>query len=441
MMTGEVGYEEMPLRTLGKSGAAPRERMTKPSALRNVFVRMREDDLVNAANRAECQSIADGEPPFVQSELVEAGQGGNANINFRGVDQQVERAMAPYYRLVYSTEKRLRVKTRFGPQGSRAEWNEALSEEISDMIRRSAASAFHTLLLIHKRTKDGLGIAYFSDYLDWRFKAGGLDQFFFERQKYLCEDDQEIVCSVEEFNVTRLYDAVDWDGSGGDWNRDAVRKAILGATSATAGYTDWGVLVDEMKNNDMLVTNVCPPVRVIHGWIKEFDGTWSHYMTTEEALGDEGFLYKCRGMHRSLNSVLTMFPDGLGTNAKIHGVRGLLYKIYPMEQYRNRFLSRMLDQGMTASSLMLQAQNEEALSTAGAQTFGNQTIIGPEWKANPVSMPDLQRSVIPAIDMMERLRNDRVAGYTTENVFDGDKRKTKFEVGAHLEQAATLSEA
>ena len=443
-MIGPVGFEDMPLLSLDKKGAPPRERISKASALRSIFVRQREDDLVNAANRAECQSLVDGDPPYDRQELRDAGMANNANINFGGAEQQLERAMAPYYRLTYGTEKRVSVQTTYGPLGRRADLSDRLSEEISATIAQNPFVSFQTLLRILNRTKFGLGLAYFPDHLDWRDRAGSLGQFYFDRQKFLCEDDQEIVTGVEDYNVTRLWEAISGEVETDEdaaWDRAVVREAIMKAVSTGTDFRDWERMQDEFKNNDLHVTLVSPPVRIVHGWVKEFDGTWSHYMTTEEDTGTDKFLYKFRQKYESLNDVLVMFPDGLGTNGKIHGVRGLLFKIWAMEQFRNRAICRMLDQGMVASSLVLQAQTEEAMNSAGAQAFGNQIVIGYDWKANPVAMPDLQRSVFPSIEMMERLRNDRVACYTTENVFDGDQRKTKGEVYAHLEQAASLNDA
>jgi len=163
-------------------------------------------------------------------------------------------------------------------------------------------------------------------------------------------------------------------------------------------------------------------------------------MITEEDIGNDEFLYKSRRKYTSLSEALVIFPYGLGTNAKIHGIRGLLFKIYPHEQQRNRSICRMIDQGILASSLVLQT-DESGLATVGLQYLGNTAVLGPDWKAVPMTLPDLQRSVMPAIDMMERLGNDRVAGYSSENVFDGDQRKTKFEVAAHMESAASLSDS
>lgn len=40
---------------------------------------------------------------------------------------------------------------------------------------------------------------------------------------------------------------------------------------------------------------------------------------------------------------------------------------------------------------------------------------------------------------MQSLGNERTAGYSPDNIFDGDQRKTKFEIAAGLDQAAALS--
>lgn len=435
-----IGYESMPVLSIGEGKTTPpKARIKDAEAARRVYTQMREDDMVNAANRAECQDMLDGAPPWSEQELGEANID-LPNLNFRGAEQQLERAMAPYYRLSATPEHAVKVKTTFGSADGREEVNEILSEEITKTLRSSPFYMFQRLLRDHKKIKEGLGVAYHPDDVDWRFRAAGMGQFFFDRHKFLCEEDQEVVCAVEPMNVTTLYRKVSGEGTG-RWNKDAVLKAIKKAQSDKSHLDDWERMTDEMKANDVSVSSTSPPVRLVHLWVVEFDSTVSHYITTEVDCDTKDFLYEYRGKYRDLSEVLTLFPDGIGTNAKIHGMRGLLYKIFPMEQQRNRSLSRFLAAGDLASSLIMQCNDEEAMANVGLQYFGNLAVIPPGFNANPVQMPNLQAAVAPAIDMMERLRNDRVAGYTTENVFDGDQRKTKFEVAAHLDSAVTLSES
>lgn len=435
-----IGYEDIPvLGSIDQEGNAPKERIKDANSLRDLYAQMRDDDLVSAANRAEHQSLLDNEPPYLESELLEAGMQHTTNLNWGGAEQQLERGMAPYYRLVQSPETLLKVQTLFGEQDARPDLNAVLSEEISRAIRSSGFYTFQTLFLIHQRVKEGLGIGFFPDSVDWRWRGAGLDNFLFDRQRTVTEEEQEIVVSLEEYTVPRLWNAI--QGEPGDWNPKAVRAAIQKACDDTAKFDDWERFQDEIRNNDIFTSKVAPPVRIVHGWVQEFDGSWSHYMISEEDTGVNEFLYKNRHRYNSLSEMMVLFPQGLGTNAKIHGLRGLLFKIYPHEQQRNRSLCRLLDQGILASSLILQAEDEPALNTAGLQFLGNTAVLGPEWKAVQITAPDLQRSVMPSIEMMERLRNDRAAGYTSQNVFDGDQRKTKFEISAALEQSAALSES
>lgn len=438
--TPATGHDEFPLLSIpeGKS-LPPRARIKDAEAARRIYAKMRDDDLVNAANRAECQDLLNGAPPYSNQELGEANID-LPNINWRGAEQQLERAMAPYYRLSASPEHVVKVFTRFGPDDGRQELNDTLSEEITHTLRSSPSYMNQRLLRDHKKIRDGLAIAYHPDDVDWRFRAAGLGQFYFDRHKFICEDDQEVVCAVDPTSVTALYQKIAGEDTG-RWNKKAVLKAIQKGQKDRSNFEDWERLADEMKNNDLAVGSTSPPVILIHLWVEEFNGTVSHYITTEVDCETKEFLYEYRGKYQSMSEVMTLFPDGLGTNAEIHGMRGLLYKIFPMEQQRNRSLSRFLAAGDLASSLIMQCQDEESLANVGLQYFGNLAVIPPGFNANPVQMPNLQAAVMPAIDMMERLRKDRVAGYTTENVFDGDQRKTKFEVAAHLDQSVSLSES
>ena len=141
-----------------------------------------------------------------------------------------------------------------------------------------------------------------------------------------------------------------------------------------------------------------------------------------------------------MSSGLVMFPYGLGTNSTIHGIRGLGYKIYEIIHQQNRSACRLIDQGMLASTLMLSAKTEEAYGNIGYQVIGNSAVLAPDIEVATVTMPDLQRSVVPALDLMDNFLGKRTRGYTSENAFGGDQRKTKYEVEASLEQHAALSD-
>lgn len=440
----ETPFADMPLLNIDEKGKAPQARLTKASTLRSIFSGQRDADRLSAAQRAQTQDLLDGGDPYDQAELDEQGMSDTTNLNFGGGEQQSERANTPYYRLFSAPETLVSVSTMFGADEDRDDYNKVINEEITLLLRNSESIPFQTKKLIHKMNWDGVGIGYWQDDLDWRYRGSGLGHFYFDRQCDTCEEDLECPTAYEEFTVTRLWKHVEGQKGkkkkGEGWNYDACVKAIKKATSESSADTDWAKLQDEMKNNDLGAAKGVK-IPLIHGWVKEFDGTVSHYITTEEDQGTEGFLYCSRGKYDEMQRALILFPTGIGTNTKLHSVRGLGYKVYPFEQQRNRSLSRLIDQGELASSLMVQADDETGMANLGLQYYGNLAVIRPECKPVTYTAPDLQRTVMPVLQEMERLRNERIAGYTTDNVFDGDQRKTAKEISAHLDQAAELSDS
>jgi hypothetical protein len=287
---------------------------------------------------------------------------------------------------------------------------------------------------------EGIAVAHWEDALDWRFRASGMGQFFFPRKVAATESKQDVVTCEDEYTITDLVSKINREDCGG-WNKEAVRLAITKATTAEPEYQNWERLMEEVKNNDLFVGTKLPKVRVIHGFVKEFNGKISHYIAAENDCGEKDFLMVDREVYNTMTEGLILFPYGTGTNTKLHGIRGLGYKIYPFEQQLNRSVCRMIDQGELASSLMLQADDETSYANLGLEYIGNLAALPPGFKVVTTNLPDLQRSVMPAIELMTSLGNERIAGYSPDNVFDGDQRKTKAEVMANLEQSAELSSA
>ena len=434
-------FDDLGLAKPTETGAAPKARLTTPDRLRQIHIRFREDDRVNAFNRARAQALLDGEPPYDESDLEDSPD--MTNLNFQGAEEQLERAKTPYDRILNSGENLLSVKTQYGPEDERSNWEEIMDEEISETIRNCEEWPCESDMLVHKHVWEALAVAHWEDDTDWRIKASGQGKFFFPRKAKIVESRQDIVTCEGEMTITELWGKVikEVEDPESKWCRAIALAAIKKATNAQSPYQDWETLVQEVKNNDLFVGTGLPVIRVIHGFVKEFNGKISHYIIPEDPCADENkFLFCSHNVYASMSEAFVLFPYGKGTNGTIHGLRGLGYKIYPHEQQLNRSRCRMIDKGLIASTLTFQARDETEMANLAFQTIGDMSVLPPGVDYLPIPLPDLQRSVMPAIEMMENLRNNRTAGYSSENVFDGDQRKTKAEINAHLEQSASLSD-
>ena len=58
-------------------------------------------------------------------------------------------------------------------------------------------------------------------------------------------------------------------------------------------YSDWEALQAELKNNDIHEGYQNPTISVLHFWVRELDGSISHYISAEKDCKD--FLYKHNG--------------------------------------------------------------------------------------------------------------------------------------------------
>ena len=445
-------FDGVPLLNIDeKTGKVPPARLTKPSVARAIFTRAREDDKENALNRADMQSLLDGEPPYTDQELSDAGAAGMTNLNFQGAPDRLSKAVIPYWRMIQSTDEMVRTPTLYGAEEDRAGWSQILAEEITEAYRESDWFVYQTARLMHKFVWEAVGVGFFRDKLDWRYRSAGLGQFYFPRMSDADESEHEIICSIDEFGVagkTGLYRKIANAPEGAKdhhgWNVPAVKKAIAKATTANKTWQDWETLTAEIKNGDLNVANQTAKVRCVHMYVQEFDGSVSHYILTEECYcnqeKDEEFLYVCRGKYRNVRELLVCFFYGIGTNTKTHAIRGLGYKIYPFEQQFNRSMGRMIDAGMLASGLMFKYSDENSYANAAYQTVGPCSILDPEAEVVQFTPPDLQKSVYPVIEEMRSMRNEQTAGYSSDGVFDGDQRKTKYEIAAGLEQNASLSD-
>ena len=446
-------FDGIPVLGLNEQGQPVPERLAGPAVLREIYMQAKRDDRLNAVNRAECQDLLDGGTPYDNQELIDAGAPQTTNLNWRGAEDRLEKAMAPYYKMIQSTDEMVAIKTRYGSPEDRPYFEQALSEEITRTYRGARWWVTQTAQLIHKFVWEAVSVGFFRDKLDFRYRSGGLGQFYFPRGCSTDETEHEVIVSIDEMAVAgrnslweKIQNAPEGATEHKGWNVAMVKLAIQKATTAeNSPVEDWEKLMKDLKNNDLGVSSRSRKVRAVHGLIQEFDGTVSHYITTEMCCTDRAdedkFLYVCRGAYKSVNEALTLFSYGIGTNTDLHSNRGLGFKIYPFEQEANRSISAFVDAAKMASMLVLQATGTDAdYSNAGYQTIGNAAILDPGFNHVPITFPDLTKSVYPVIEMMRSMRNERTSGYTADGVFDGDQRKTKYEIEAGLEQNAELSD-
>ena len=443
MSDGISELNDLPLVNINKdNGSPPSSRLKDVKSATDLLSSLREADKTSSVNRARIQAMFDGTPPYDEAKLRETGQSFRVNLNFGEAESMLENAMSAYVDLVNSVQSLVIVETTHGDAKERHESGKILSEELSRMIRKWPDFNFTFLNLCHHFVTHGVGINYFQDETDWRWRSTGLGDVLIPRGTLASEGRIEVAVICREMLVTELYRFIE-DESAAEargWNLEETRKAILKAsTRMSTEYSDsWEKLQTELKNNDLYAGGKSAKVRVAHFFIQEFDGSVSHVISLEDGTNEE-FLMKAPSKYGSVSQVFTFFPYGLGTNATYHGIRGLGYKIFPHIQVSNRLRSQVVDAAMLASGVMLQPEDENAMENLGFQSFGPFSLIPPGINIQQRNVPNLSNSVMPVIGDLAQQMNNRAGQYSTQSVFSGSADKTRFEIAAHLEAASKLT--
>lgn len=436
-----TSIDDLPLLTISESGAAPKSRLKDVKAATDIYQSLRKADESSAINRARVQAMFDGVPPYSDSALAETGQAYRCNLNFGQAESILEGAMAAYVDLVHSVEDLVRVETTLGEIEQRNLYNKIISEEVTRTIRHWPKFNQAYLNLCTKFVGHGVGVAFFEDAIDWRWNSKGLGDVLIPRQTQASEHEIEVITALSPTAVNHLYHYIEDPKAASDlgWNVTAVRDAIIKAMPDEFRlYNDWERVQDEIKNNDIYSGAKAAKVMLVHIWVQEFDGSVSHYISLDNGSNNE-FLYKAVGKYSNISQAFVFFTYGIGTNGTYHSIRGLGYKIFPQVQVSNRLQSTMVDNGMLSSSVMLQPQDERALENFSFNYMGPFALLSPNMNFIERSIPNLTNNAIPILNDLRSQINDRAGQYTANSLFSGNRERTRFEVAAHLEEAAKLN--
>lgn len=434
------------LENISESGAPPRDRIKDSKSLHEIYKKLKDADDKSSRNRAEIQAMFDGVPPYSDADLQASGQAYRCNVNFDEASAILESATAGYIDLIHSVEHLLSLKTEYGDSKTRAEYNDILAQELTRAIRSWPQFHFNYQLLVQNFVAHGVGITYWEDDIDWRWRVSMFGDFLIPRKTLACEDEIEIAICVRSYQVHQLYRFIEDPEAAAEmgWNVEEVRKAIVKATngsSSTSAFTDWEAIQREFKNNDLFTgTAGASEVKVLHAWVKEFDGTVSYYMTLENNEAEK-FLCVKKSLYRHVNSAFVFFPFGIGTNGYYHSIRGLGYKIFPQIQLSNRLRCQMADGAMLSSTLLLQPSDEQALEDLNFTYYGPYSVLAPG-TVNVVerAMPDVSKTAMPFLnDLVSQMQVKTGVYEGAKSAINDNREKTKLETQAILSGQARLS--
>ena len=444
-----LDIDGLDLGSLDEKGKPVETRLKDVKSALSIFNTLRMADEKSAVNRARVDAMFDGAAPYDQRNLVTSGQGLKTNLNFGDAQRLLDVALSAYVDLYSSLERLVEVR---GTQGEASEIKpaeEIVAEELTHLIR--GWPEFHSayLRLCTTFIKHGVSVAYFDTPDDWRFRVGGFTDILIPRQTPANEQHIDVAVGRRQYLLHELYSYVRNPKAAAKvgWNVEEV-KSVITKNATTDGRTghagrnnafEYEALQSELKNNDIFAGIQNPSVSVLHFWVREMDGSVSHYICAENDPKD--FLYKKVSRYPSVEQAYILFSYGVGSNGTYHSIRGLGQRIFAHVQTSNRLRCQQIDGAMLASAVMIQPENQRSLDELQFTYYGAYAVMSPNVKIVEKAIPNLGTAVKPALEDLTQqlqLNTDTVSTYGPQQ---GSPYRNQMQVVADMDVTTRLSGA
>jgi predicted transcriptional regulator YdeE len=297
-----------------------------------------------------------------------------------------------------------------------------VAEELTHLMRSWPEFHSHYLRLCTTFIKHGVGVCYFDTPDDWRFRVGGFADMLIPRQTPANESMIDVAIGRRQYHLHELFAFIKNPKAAErvGWNVDEVKRVIMKNCRTdgrdTSGYAkQWETFQQELKNNDIHAGHQNPTVAVLHYWVREMNGSISHYISAEDKASE--FMYKKLSRYKSPEQAYIMFNYGVGSNGTYHSIRGLGHRIFNHIQTSNRLRCQMVDGAMLSSAIMIQPDSQRAMDELGFTYYGAYAVLSPNVNIIDKAIPNLSNSVQPALTDISNqlaLNTDTVSSYGSQ---------------------------
>jgi len=400
-------------------------------------------DLAQSAERTRVQQMLDGMPPYSVAQDKLNGYAGRTNVNWGLSAQSHNEAVMPYNTVLESIDTFATIPTNFGTEQERLVWQPIIEDEMTRMLRKWPRFFQLWMQNANLFVAEGLSFAFFEDDMDWRWDIKGQQYFKFPRRVRADLDELDrISCKVlmppdALYRFVRNPEIAAEEG----WNPEATIQAIKDtAQQHSLPSNDWQEWEKAWKENDMNFSNTAITVEVIQMWVKEVDGTVSHYIFRSDGKGE--FLYKKLGKYRSMRRLIIDFKYGVGTNGDFGSIRGHGQMTFNQNSAINRILCKACDMAVHQATPHLMAPNEDGIVDLPMRPMGPYIYVESGVTFPEVKMPDFDNSLGPVLNQLQQILFARQQSWTSASPGALDRtERTKYEKQMQFEQSGKLSTA
>ena len=435
------------LEALTEKGKPVETRLKDVKSAISIFKTLFKADEKSAVNRARIDAMFDGAAPYNQGSLTNTGQGLKTNLNFGEAQRLLDISLSAYVDLYSSLERLVEVRGTMGEKSEIAPLEDIVADELTHLMR--SWPEFHSayLRLCTTFIKHGVSIAYFDSPEDWKFRVGGFTDILIPRQTPASESCIDVAIGRREYLLHELYAFIKNPEAAAKvgWDVEEVKRVIEKSAKTTGrggnsgNGQEYETLQSQFKNNDIYEGIQNPTVSVLHFWVKEMDGSVSHYICCEQM--PKSFMYQKASRYKNAEEAYVMFTYGVGSNGTYHSIRGLGQRIFSHIQTSNRLRCQQIDGAMLSSAVMIQPENQRSLDELQFSYYGAYAVMSPNVRIVEKAIPNLGTAVQPALqDLTQQLQmnTDTVSTYGPNQ---SSPYRNQMQISADMDVTTRLSGA
>jgi len=365
--------------------AVTERRIRDAATARSLFLKLRTASLVRREKWMQVQNQLDGAPPFSAKQLMELGQNWRCNVNFRDAASTLEQVLISYWRLLHDTTN-LAAVTYLTPDDPKAEtWEQIFQQAFNRFIDDWGPDYVRNYLLFSQNhVAFGVGVAFWNDKFTPRWEAVRVGDVEVPTRSKASVEKLSLIAVRQEMEIDYIWELVRTEENKAmarkrGWNPDAieallVREFVKQEGNVSTPITGHDVLELQrlMRDNALGVTTGHDPVKLVHLFVKDYDGKISRMIFAEMQEHQNDFLFDDTGSESrptSMSEVMAAIFFDAG-NGDWWGTKGFGVKNFQLATVQNRLKSRAVDR------TLLDGLNFRDLSEGGRETVPI-TTIGP----------------------------------------------------------------
>lgn len=392
------------VRTIDADGIAPDRRMATPSAAWGAYSTARDANMKRDARFGEMAGLFAGFPPTSPAVKERNGQADSPNVNLKQFESKIEAYAANVTAITSKGQGWFEVEAEHDDPMIATRNSKYLTECFNWAIKKWDNTGFANgnQYVYETASRDlqyalfGIGIAFFLDDIDFRWKMIPTRKVLVPEGVRLILDNCPAIFIEDQMSVTELYGRRKKKG----WNEKAIlrnlydRVEVMGQT-AQRQWT-YAQFVNSLVDNDQWLTSDLQPVRFVHTYTMEFDGTISHSIFTDifsnptnpmskdarntkdpEYEAAMGFIYDQTEVGEYWQQVWIPFADNAGAEGDYHGVKGFGDMLFDQCHLNNCMFNRAAEGAILGNTLMFKGASENDVQKLDQITITNNGIMYP----------------------------------------------------------------